>query len=469
MGDEEEDDDDDDDDDDEDDDDDDDEDDEDDDDDDDDEDDDDDDEDDDEDDDDDDDDDMDDDQENDAYIDGVLDYADGENDEYGGMMEPNMMDESDPNMGDEMILDDQYEYGDDINEEEGIPVDDNEVDYYGDYNNKEQQQDEEYVDDYGAVDDVYDVGGGEEYTPRPKFARSELVLGGDNSNNPIIASLSTISDVIYGPSNIIGDYLNANKAQCYDLVQNTQDNDAYIEDQEEYQEQNDSLGEQKDCKTDSFDVAFYDCSKDSNGEKFIPFEFESKGNGVDEKQKYALGFNELIEQYVEEGDNGGENIVCAFRMKAFDSEDSINELILGTPMFEKYYVAFNIEANVIGLAPSRLTSALAKTESGGGSSFSMESMKQYAEDNNKALVAIPIVIVIVFIIGLVIKRRRNNRDGMNAGATHSTPGTGVNYDFVDPSCREYVSNNAIGGSGANDYGGGDDGEWEGYDDRHQFT
>jgi len=275
----------------------------------------------------------------------------------------------------------------------------------------------------------------------------------------------------------------------------------------EYQEQNDSLGEQKDCKTDLFDVAFYDCSKDSNGEKFIPFEFESKGNGVDEKQKYALGFNELIEQYVEEGDNGGENIVCAFRMKAFDSEDSINELILGTPMFEKYYVAFNIEANVIGLAPSRLTSALddfcdvdsslfvdklydktsistsnganiggkqptselAKTESGGGSSFSMESMKQYAEDNNKALVAIPIVIVIVFIIGLVIKRRRNNRNGMNAGATHSTPGTGVNYDFVDPSCREYVSNNAIGGSGANDYGGGDDGEWEGYDDRHQFT
>ena len=43
-----------------------------------------------------------------------------------------------------------------------------------------KQQDEEHVDEYGTVDDVYDVGGGEECAPRTKFARSQLVLGGVN-------------------------------------------------------------------------------------------------------------------------------------------------------------------------------------------------------------------------------------------------------------------------------------------------
>ena len=277
-------------------------------------------------------------------------------------------------------------------------------------------------------------------------------------------------------------------------------NDAYIEEQD--QEQNDSLGEEKDCKTDTFDVAFYDCSKDSNGDKFIPFEFESEtSHDENTKQEYTLGFNELIEQYVQDDQGGKEDVVCAFRMKAFEDNEN-DQLVLGTPMFEKYYVSFNIEANIIGLAPSRaylddfcdVDSSLfviagstsssgaigdeqpasemtqsanngnagAAAEEGSNIDFSLSSMKNYAEENNKVLVVIPIMIVFVFIIGLIIKRKRNNSHNGIADATRSTPGAGVNYDFVDPSCREYVSNNAIGGGAA------DDGEWEGYDDR-QFT
>jgi len=469
------------------------------------------------------------------------DEDDDNYDDDDNMMDP-MQDETDP-MTDETdpitdeAPDSNYDYGEYMDEEEELPEYDEEEEL-PEYDEEEgilddmKQQDEEYVDDYGTVDDVYDVGG-EEYTPRPKFARSELVLGGvnpkhyqgcltwhaavnndntwsmmvdfgdENNNAPTIASLSTITDMVYGPSSIIGDYLNANKAKCYDLVQSNvefEQNDAYIEEQD--QEQNDSLGEEKDCKTDTFDVAFYDCSKDSNGDKFIPFEFESEtSHDENTKQEYTLGFNELIEQYVQDDQGGKEDIVCAFRMKAFEDNEN-DQLVLGTPMFEKYYVSFNIEANIIGLAPSRaylddfcdVDSSLfviagstsssgaigdeqpasemtqsanngnagAAAEEGSNIDFSLSSMKNYAEENNKVLVVIPIMIVVVFIIGLIIKRKRNNSHNGNADATRSTPGAGVNYDFVDPSCREYVSNNAISGGAA------DDGEWEGHDDR-QFT
>jgi len=494
------------------------------------------------------DDDDDEDEDDDNYDDDEDDYDDDndedddeDDDNYDddNMMDP-MQDETDPTTDEtdpitDEAIDSNYEYGDYMDEEDELP----EYEEEGILDDM-KQQDEEYVDDYGTVDDVYDVGGGEEYTPRPKFARSELVLGGvnpkhyqgcltwhtavnndntwsmmvdfgdENNNTPTIASLSTITDIVYGPSSIIGDYLNANKAKCYDLVQSNvelEQNDAYIEEQD--QEQNDSLGEEKDCKTDAFDVAFYDCSKDSIGDKFIPFEFESEtGQGGNTKQEYSLGFDELIEQYVQDDQGGKEDIVCAFRMKAFEDNEN-DQLVLGTPMFEKYYVSFNIEANIIGLAPSRTSlddfcdvdsslfvsklyqttgstssssggaisdeqpasemtqsvnngNAGAAAEEGSNIDFSLSSMKDYAEENNKVLVVIPIMIVVVFIIGLIIKRKRNNSYNGNADATRSTPGAGVNYDFVDPSCREYVSNNAISGGAA------DDGEWEGYDDR-QFT
>ena len=57
-------------------------------------------------------------------------------------------------------------------------------------------------------------------------------FGDENDNAPTIASLSTITDMVYGPSSIIGDYLNANNAKCYDLVQSNvefEQNDAHIE------------------------------------------------------------------------------------------------------------------------------------------------------------------------------------------------------------------------------------------------
>jgi len=513
--------------------------------------------------------------------DGEIEFDDDDNGEVGGDIDDtdayiddnNQLSEIDDTINDNIEDDDNDAYMtnevlDDNELEEALEEEEEEEEYYEDAYEQEElpeQQappddyrpeglpdeeypdkhaiDEEYVDDYGMVDDVYDVGGGEEYTPRPKFARSELVLGGVNpkhydgclswhpainndntwsikidfgDDEPAIASLSTITDIVHGPTTIIGDYLTANNAQCYDLVhQKTPNNEEFIEEQE--QPQNDSLGEEKDCKTETFDVAFYDCKNDENGENFKPFEFEasSTDQSNDKKQKYVLGFDELIEEYIDNG-NGyeeTEDVVCAFRMKALSSSEQGNQWILGTPMFEKYYVAFNIEQNTIGLAPSRYTSSLTdvcdadsslfvssiyqkattsmsggvtsntsgknndptlglpnnasdetglnEAEEGGG--FSISSVTKYAQENNNALIVIPILIVVVFIIGLLFKRRRRNTTGMIDSATRSTPG--INYDFVDPSCQSYVSGRSTS-IAADDDGNG---AWEGYDDRHQIT
>lgn len=281
--------------------------------------------------------------------------------------------------------------------------------------------------------------------------------------------------MIHGPNNIIGQYLKANNAKCHDLVPHSEDNDAYIEEQEE--ERTDEIGPVKDCQNDSFDVAFFDCTG-NNIDNFKPFEFED----VDKQMKYSLGFEEMIEQYVDDEDD---DVVCAFRIHPMSNEE---QWILGTPLLEKYYLAFNIVENTIGLAPitdgssseicdddsslfidNKVDNPIATTsggiidsttkgemnssESGAGADGGyISTLKEYAPANNNALIAIPIVIVLVFIIGFVVRRKRRHAS-MDDGVTRSTPG--INYDFVDPSCRDYVSDT------------GED--WEGYDDRHQIS
>ena len=57
-------------------------------------------------------------------------------------------------------------------------------------------------------------------------------FGDDNNNATKIASLSAIADVVFGPSSITGEHLNANEAKCYDLVQinvEIEQNDAFVE------------------------------------------------------------------------------------------------------------------------------------------------------------------------------------------------------------------------------------------------
>jgi len=77
-------------------------------------------------------------------------------------------------------------------------------------------------------------------------------------------------------------------------------------------------------------------------------------------------------------------------------------------------------------------------------------VKEYAPTNNSALIAIPVVIVLVFIIGFIVKRKRRNSTN-DGDATR--PASNINYDFVDPSCRRDYSDDA----------------WDSYDDRHDIT
>merc|ERR1711862_634495 len=84
-------------------------------------------------------------------------------------------------------------------------------------------------------------------------------------------------------------------------------------------------------------------------------------------------------------------------------------------------------------------------------------------DMNSTTFIIPVIILLVIIIGLIIKRKRNKNNSASiadSSDTLSTPGTNVNYDFVDPSCRggfqkQYVQ------SASDDYV--DEDGWGGYD------
>jgi len=469
-------------------------------------------------------------------IDGaVVDALDDGDDEYGdegdgGEYETEDTDEyydGEPSGGEEYEDDADGEYMD-VTDEVGVGGEDEEFEYEDiqDYTGEtegdvldldyEEIVDEEYVDDYGAaVDDVYDMGDGVEITSRPVFARSELILGGVNpehyegclswhptaptKNNAWSievyfgdpeysrATIATTSHLIHGPAAVVGDYLTANNAQCFQLVQ--------IEAEDEYAEPQEDLGPEVECKDGTSDIAFYDCAGGASYvDKFIPFEFEAQGT------KYALGFDELIDMYFDE--EAGVD-VCEFRMASLNYDDGEEkQWIFGTPLFQKYYIALDVQQGTVGIAPARQTTITNKKEDfcdddkalfitdtfetsltsptntattqliSTNKNNQISSKQQNSNDDHDAssyinmTFIIPVMIVLVFVIGLIIKRKRSrSSSARDDAATRTTPGAGVNYDFVDPSCRDFQKPMT---SAVDDYGGEDDENWSGYDER-QFT
>jgi len=242
----------------------------------------------------------------------------------------------------------EIEYGvdDEMDEAGNINMPDQEEEY-DDYNEENYDGSLEYNDD------EYEEGAADEFSPRPIYARSELILGGVNPNRyegclfwhpainddksttawsieldlqignneeKTIAAISSATELVHGPTDVVGQFLTANKAMCYEL------------------DNNDEIGPKLDTCEDGYDVAFFDCSNEQAVESFTPLQFVAQG------QSYSLGFDDLVTSYAD--DSGNE--ICEFRLVSGDVHK--NHWVFGTPFFTKYYIALDVQKGSVGIA-----------------------------------------------------------------------------------------------------------------------
>jgi len=344
---------------------------------------------------------------------------------------------------------------------------------YNDY--EAEQYGNEGALEYG--DDEYEEEVGDEYTPRPIYARSELILGGvnpkrykgclfwhptinddkttwtiklaynNNSKQKTTATIASATELIHGPTKNVGQYLTANKAKCYEL------------------DDNDEFGPKLDTCENGYDVAFFDCTDEAAIESFVPLQF------VTQDQLYSLNFDDLIESYTD--DSTGEEL-CVFRLKSSDIHH--NHWVFGTPFFTKYYIALDAQKGYVGIAlqdwdndefceedkhlfVGTNTDAPVTSVMQSAATTSLISSKSQATTNaadpgasstttSPSFIIAPIVALVLIVLGIFYKKKSS-----------SNSSSSQQYSSVDPSHKPIAS--------ADD--GYDSDNWDDYEEDIEFA